>query len=232
MVLIEDQEEGADILQQAGSYFYYLKDLLVIEQVFYHLEKCVSEDSQRTVKHGGKHKTAEIENLCASELSFLRIEGWLHSLWIPIHAQLHDLNQPINRKKEQKSLKPENNARRDFRVLSKSDIFHQLKAIIILEGNYGINLVDESCGDGRHYDKADGIEGVKHSCKFGLFSVFMLLWFLRVMYHQYQRHTKRQNLHNQNKRDPNRPLETDCEYVADPVNLCEEETLAILVLHE
>jgi hypothetical protein len=75
MVLIEDQEEGADILQQAGSYFYYLKDLLVIEQVFYHLEKCVSEDSQRTVKHGGKHKTPEIENLCASELSFLRIEG-------------------------------------------------------------------------------------------------------------------------------------------------------------
>ena len=75
MVLIEDQEKGADILQQAGSNFYYLKDLLVIEQVFYHLEKCVSEDSQRTVKHGSKHKTAEIENLSASELSFLRIEG-------------------------------------------------------------------------------------------------------------------------------------------------------------
>ena len=49
------------------------------------------------------------------------------------------------------------------------------------------------------------------------------------MHHQYQRHTKRQNLHNQNERDPNRPLETDCQYVADPINLREEETLAVLV---
>ena len=155
----------------------------MVEQVFNQLKKLISEDSQAAMDNRGKHKTAKIDHLSPSELPFLRIEGCLLLARIAIHALCHDVYQPMYRREDQQSLRPEDKGLRDLSILSKADITHQRKAIVIFERQYGINLVDNSREDSRNYDSTHEIVELKYPGDFVLFRVFLLLLFLGVVDH-------------------------------------------------